>query len=115
MISDESGSRPICRENVRHKARIVTYPSRNQLMDDLFMGKLTAAYIDQLEESKWRKSRKDFDLFLRTIPNRETSYPISIAVSPRAPHLAYCDQSLFETEVQRRLARSVGSLLSREP
>lgn len=97
-------------------ARLAAYKNdgkRNVLISDLTQGKLAAIYTDEIEEKKWRKEIKNFDLYFRVIKDPKTRISVSIAARWQDTHLAYWLNSFLTTLREALGDRSLDDIVGR--
>jgi ABC-type amino acid transport substrate-binding protein len=75
--------------NFFHHVRIKLYPDRAALLGGLRSGEVAAAFIDEIEATKWRGLIPDFDLYFSSIRLQNSSFTACMAVNWKDEHLAY--------------------------
>ncbi len=80
-VFGSAGSMPIVSQ-LYPKAAVVAFDNRAQMQPALMKGEIAAAYVDEVEELRWRQSIKNMDLFLGIERDEKLKREVTFAVNP---------------------------------
>lgn len=85
-VFDSAGS-SITARALFPRATLVLFKTRNEMRPALLRGDLTAVYIDEIEELKWREQMANLDLFLAVERDETRKRDLSLAVGAKDTQL----------------------------